>query len=104
MEVKVPNWKAIETSEIWKQEIKPWFDGVYETEMEQMALEISELSKTNQSISNEFMVRWGARIEVLKMLRDMPGEMNEVNRILASQEREDDARRRESDARSRSRF
>ena len=73
------NWKAINHSDIWNEEIRPWL-----TELRQDALEDMARAKD----VDEYRY-WQGYCKALAVAVEMPQEMIEAERLIAEQEKTD---------------
>lgn len=81
----VPNWQAIENSEIWQNQIRPWLEAMRQDALEEKAPPLAGAESATLT-SYHF---WRGYVAALKDIRDMPVDMVEVNRKLLAQEKED---------------
>lgn len=92
---KEPNWKAIEASEIWRDELLPWIN-----EMRQGALEsLAAVNLGDETLTLERYQYWRGQIAAYTALRDLPTELVEIDRRMKEEEKKDEIIRARAESR-----
>lgn len=97
MEVREPNWKVIVESEVWKQEIQPWLDGLYWE-----ALEKGCPGNPEAPPMEEYHY-WRGHTAAIRMMRDMAYAFLMAEEFRTEQEKKDALIREQDERRRRSR-
>lgn len=81
----VPNWQAIESADIWQEQVRPWLEAMRQDGLEEKAPH----SPGAETATLEAYHYWRGWCAALKAVLEMPADMIEANRYLEAQEKED---------------
>ena len=92
-----PNWIAIEQSEIWRDQIRPWLSAMRQDALEEKAPDLPDDPKATM----EQYHYWRGMCAAYKTILDMPMGMIEIDRAIAAQEKEDAILQQQQEQRTR---